>query len=195
MHHVKEVLIILSITLILSLSVYGLGGGESSESEGNIPIITDLSTLPEDSGAVYTAATEKEQARLDVTQTEDPMGVNSFSGTLTGEDWGASATYSDAIFNQNGIYQATITGITAGATYYIISFTGEQILSYTASEKESSVRKIVIDASADTWITATMAEGDTLSYGETKTEFPYTFTAGEDKATNSRVFLEFLSNA
>ncbi len=188
MHHVKEGLIILFIILVLSLSVYGLGGGEisgSETSEGSILIITDLSTLPEDSGAVYTEETKDEEASLDVSETEEPIGVNSYSGALNGEEWGASATYSNVVFDKNGIYQATITGIAAGATYYIISSMGEQVLKYTASEKESTKRKIVIDSAGDTWITATLAEGDIIESGETKTDLPYTFTANEDKAEYS----------
>src|SRR3989344_4111379 len=107
--------------------------------------------------------------------------VDNYQGQLTGDGWGASATYNDAIFDRNGIYQATITGIAAGASYYIISTAGDHVLRYTASEEESSSRKIVINAGAETWITVIMEEGDTIESGESKTELPYTFTAKENK--------------
>ena len=96
MHHVKEVLIILSITLILSLSVYGLGGGESSESEegsGGIVVYPDPMQFPEDNGAIYSAVTESQEASLVVQNVEEPLGVSSYTGNLQGDGWGASATY------------------------------------------------------------------------------------------------------
>lgn len=164
---------------------YDTGGGGSADSNTRSYQAYTPSTIPEDTGAVYTAKTEDEEASLDATNVEEPLAIDSHTGSLTGEGWGASATYTNAIFNKNGIYQATITGIAAGATYYIISFTGEQVFKYTASEKESTQRKIIIDAGAKTWITLTMAQGDTISSGEAKTELPYTFTATEDKARYS----------
>src|SRR3989344_2298115 len=124
--------------------------------------------------------------------------VDNYQGQLTGDGWGASATYNDAIFDRNGIYQATITGIAAGASYYIISTAGDHVLRYTASEKESSSRKIVIDAGAETWITVIMEEGDTIESGTTKADMPYIFTAQENKAMysyNSDQIIFFLNGS
>ena len=157
------------------------GSPEGEEKTFEVPV-SDPENIP---NAVYTPQTNEEEASLDVTEVEEAVAVDNYQGQLTGDGWGASARYSNAIFDKNGIYQATITGIAAGASYYIISTAGDHVLRYTASEEESSVRKIVINAGAETWITVIMEEGDTIESGESKTELPYIFTAEENKATYS----------
>jgi len=186
---IRGVIFLLVLIIVLSIFVnseddeFGLtGGGEADEEEQQIIPTATPYTDPENiPNAVYSAATDDEEASLDVTEVEEAVAVNNYQGQLTGDGWGASARYSNAIFDKNGIYQATITGIAAGASYYIISTAGDHVLRYTASEKESSSRKIVIDAGAETWITVIMEEGDTIESGTTKADMPYIFTAQENK--------------
>src|SRR3989338_9077540 len=190
---IRGVIFLLVLIIVLSIFVnseddeFGLtGGGEADEEEQQIIPTATPYTDPENiPNAVYSAATDDEEASLDVTEVEEAVAVNNYQGELTGDGWGASARYSNAIFDKNGIYQATITGIAAGASYYIISTAGDHVLRYTASEEESSVRKIVINAGAETWITVIMEEGDTIESGTTKADMPYIFTAEENKATYS----------
>src|SRR3989338_7173839 len=169
------------------------GSPEGEEKTFEVPV-SDPENIP---NAVYNAATDEEEASLDVTEVEEAVAVDNYQGQLTGDGWGASARYSNAIFDKNGIYQATITGIAAGASYYIIS-AGDHVLRYTASEEESSSRKIVIDAGAETWITVIMEEGDTIESGTTKADMPYIFTAQENKAMysyNSDQIIFFLNGS
>ena len=179
------------VTLVLSSLIFVTSenhdgfdeGGGAAEKETGIEVpVSEPENIP---NAVYTPQTNDEEASLDVTEVEEAVAVDNYQGQLTGDGWGASATYNDAIFDRNGIYQATITGIAAGASYYIISTAGDHVLRYTASEKESSSRKIVIDAGAETWITVIMEEGDTIESGTTKADMPYIFTAQENKAMYS----------
>ena len=179
------------VTLVLSSLIFVTSenhdgfdeGGGAAEKETGIEVpVSEPENIP---NAVYTPQTNDEEASLDVTEVEEAVAVDNYQGQLTGDGWGASARYSNAIFDKNGIYQATITGIAAGASYYIISTAGDHVLRYTASEKESSSRKIVIDAGAETWITVIMEEGDTIESGTTKADMPYIFTAQENKAMYS----------
>jgi len=184
----KRILYFLILFILLNLSFISAplsneqttdSGTPEGEKETGIEVpVSEPENIP---NAVYTPQTNDEEASLDVTEVEEAVAVDNYQGQLTGDGWGASATYNDAIFDKNGIYQATITGIAAGATYYIISTAGDHVLRYTASEEESSSRKIVINAGAETWITVIMEEGDTIESGESKTELPYTFTAKENK--------------
>ena len=197
---IKNVLFFLVFTLLIIQLVLAPAQNEegtgSAEGENTFEVpVSDPENIP---NAVYNAATDEEEASLDVTNTEQPIGVDNYQGQLTGDGWGASATYNDAIFDRNGIYQATITGIAAGATYYIISTAGDHVLRYTASEEESSSRKIVINAGAETWITVIMEEGDTIESGTTKADMPYIFTAQENKAMysyNSDQIIFFLNGS
>ena len=198
----------LLIVIIISTIAFGADPPEDEDpyavEEGGTPEgeektfevqVSDPENIP---NAVYSAATDEEEASLDVTEVEEAVAVDNYQGQLTGDGWGASATYNDAIFDRNGIYQATITGIAAGASYYIISTAGDHVLRYTASEEESSVRKIVINAGAETWITVIMEEGDTIESGTTKADMPYIFTAQENKAMysyNSDQIIFFLNGS
>src|SRR3989338_5495613 len=179
----KRMIFLILVTLVLSSLIFVTSenhdgfdeGGGAAEKETGIEVpVSEPENIP---NAVYTPQTNDEEASLDVTEVEEAVAVDNYQGQLTGDGWGASATYNDAIFDRNGIYQATITGIAAGASYYIISTAGDHVLRYTASEEESSVRKIVINAGAETWITVIMEEGDSIESGESKTELPYIFTA------------------
>ena len=183
----KRMIFLILVTLVLSSLIFVTSenhdgfdeGGGAAEKETGIEVpVSEPENIP---NAVYTPQTNDEEASLDVTEVEEAVAVDNYQGQLTGDGWGASATYNDAIFDRNGIYQATITGIAAGASYYIISTAGDHVLRYTASEEESSSRKIVINVGAETWITVIMEEGDTIESGESKTELPYTFTAKENK--------------
>src|SRR3990167_9384925 len=187
----KRMIFLILVTLVLSSLIFVTSenhdgfdeGGGAAEKETGIEVpVSEPENIP---NAVYTPQTNDEEASLDVTEVEEAVAVDNYQGQLTGDGWGASATYNDSIFDRNGIYQATITGIAAGASYYIISTAGDHVLRYTASEEESSVRKIVINAGAETWITVIMEEGDTIESGESETELPYIFTAEENKATYS----------
>jgi len=198
----------LLIVIIISTIAFGADPPEDEDpyavEEGGTPEgeektfevqVSDPENIP---NAVYSAATDEEEASLDVTEVEEAVAVDNYQGQLTGDGWGASARYSNAIFDKNGIYQATITGIAAGASYYIISTAGDHVLRYTASEEESSSRKIVIDAGAETWITVIMEEGDTIESGTTKADMPYIFTAQENKAMysyNSDQIIFFLNGS
>ena len=121
----------LLIVIIISTIAFGADPPEDEDpyavEEGGTPEgeektfevqVSDPENIP---NAVYSAATDEEEASLDVTEVEEAVAVDNYQGQLTGDGWGASARYSNAIFDKNGIYQATITGIAAGASYYIIS--------------------------------------------------------------------------
>jgi len=110
---IRGVIFLLVLIIVLSIFVnseddeFGLtGGGEADEEEQQIIPTATPYTDPENiPNAVYSAATDDEEASLDVTEVEEAVAVNNYQGQLTGDGWGASARYSNAIFDKNGIYQ------------------------------------------------------------------------------------------
>ncbi|MDP3728194.1 MAG: hypothetical protein Q8R18_01940 [bacterium] len=186
----------LLIVVIISTIVFGAdppaeedlyGVEEKGSGEDNIIPTATTDTAP--GGYTFTDANAEEETPAQFTVSEDapitkfdniPAGteVHTEYGDFTGAD------FSNAVFGNGGIYEATITGISAGATFYFLSSFDDQLFSLTAGTDESEVRVIQFQKNGSLLdrIYMELAEGDQISQGALLEPMMYHFQAYDNDA-------------
>jgi len=190
------IILILTIILLISLSQSAddaideidEGGGAVEGEKGTIPTAT-TDTCPSgytcDAGSDATA--DQEAVPPSFTVSEDApitkfdnipadTEIHTEYGDFTGAD------FSNAVFGNGGLYEATITGIAAGTTIYFLSSFDDQLFSLTAGSDESEVRVIQFqkNGSSQDRVYMELAQGDSISHGELLEEMNYHFLAQDD---------------
>ena len=101
--------------------------GEEQEEILSTPIAESSYYQPADSEV------EDSQDQLDLSATTENYEAleGEFNGVLKTEDWEAEGTFSNLVVGNGGIYEAVITGVSAGTTMYFLSTFDDQIFKFT----------------------------------------------------------------
>jgi len=163
------------IILILFSSVVIAPAEEEITSEGTDlgeDLGEELPSTPIVESSYYQPAdpdVEDSQEQLDLSTTTETYEAldGEFNGVLKTEDWEAEGTFSNLVVGNGGIYEAVITGVSAGTTMYFLSTFDDQIFKFTAGSDESAIRVVQFDKNGlmQERVYFELAEGDTIEQG------------------------------
>jgi len=156
--------IIISLICLVPIFVLGLSGSEDTGIEQEkIPIEESSYYQPAD------PEVEDSQDQLDLSSTTETSEKleGDFNGRIKTEDWEAEGTFSNLVVGNGGIYEAVITGVSAGTTMYFLSTFDDQIFKFTAGSDESAIRVVQFDKNGlmQERVYFELAEGDTIEQG------------------------------
>ena len=163
-----EVLIIIllssmafSITLEPDVEKY------SGEEKGEGIPSTSIAESPYYQQADSEVEDSKDQLDLSSTTETSEKLEGDFNGRIKTKDWEAEGTFSNLIVGNGGIYEAVITGVSAGTTMYFLSTFDDQIFKFTAGSDESAIRVVQFDKNGlmQERVYFELAEGDIVSQG------------------------------
>ena len=160
-------LIILSLVSFIPIFVMGLSSSVDSGEE-----LEGISSTPIEDSSYYLPAdpeVEDSQNQLDLSSTTETSEKleGEFNGIIKTEDWEAEGTFSNLVVGNGGIYEAVITGVSAGTTMYFLSTFDDQIFKFTAGSDESAIRVVQFDKNGlmQERVYFELAEGDIVSQG------------------------------
>ena len=176
-------LIILSLVSFIPIFVMGL----SSSVDLGEDLGEGIPSTPITESSYY------QQADLEVEDSKDQLDLSSttetseklegdFNGRIKTKDWEAEGTFSNLVVGNGGIYEAVITGVSAGTTMYFLSTFDDQIFKFTAGSDESAIRVVQFDKDGfmQERVYFELAEGDTIEQGSLFEVQNYHYEAYDD---------------